>query len=96
MESLEEKNPLVSVIIPIYNVEEYLNRGIESIVNQTYKNLEIILVNDGSTDNCNEICEKWKQKDNRIKVIHQNNKGLCSARNIGLKKIYLVKSYLQN
>ena len=77
---LEEKSPLISVIIPIYNVEQYLNRGIESIVNQTYKNLEIILVDDGSTDNCHEICEEWEKKDNRISVIHQRNTGLKNAK----------------
>lgn len=77
--------PLISVIVPIYNVEKYLNRCIESIVNQTYKNLEIILVDDGSPDNCPQICDEWKEKDNRIVVIHSSNKGAGNARNIGLK-----------
>ena len=63
--------PLISVIVPIYNVEKYLDQCIESIVNQTYRNLEIILVDDGSPDNCPEKCEKWAQKDSRIKVIHK-------------------------
>ena len=62
---------LISIIIPVYKVERYLDRCIESIVNQTYKNLEIILVDDGSPDNCPEICDKWLSKDDRIKVIHQ-------------------------
>lgn len=62
---------VISVIVPIYNVEKYLNRCIESIVNQTYKNLEIILVDDGSPDKCPEICDEWAKKDNRIKVIHK-------------------------
>lgn len=75
---------LISVIVPIYNVEIYLDRCIESIVNQTYKNLEIILVNDGSTDNSLTICQKWAKKDNRIKVIDKENGGLSSARNAGL------------
>ena len=77
--------PLISVIVPIYNVEKYLNRCIESIVNQTYKNLEIILVDDGSPDNCPQICDEWKEKDNRIKVIHKENGGVSSARNEGIK-----------
>lgn len=76
---------LVSVIIPIYNVEKYLNQCIESIVSQTYKNLEIILINDGSTDTSAEICEYWAEKDNRIKVIHLENGGAGRARNAGIK-----------
>ena len=76
---------LVSVIVPIYNVEKYLEKCIESIVNQTYKNLEIILVDDGSQDNCPAMCDEWTQKDSRIKVIHKKNGGLSSARNAGLE-----------
>ena len=64
-------NPLISVIVPIYNVEEYLNRCVESIVNQTYQKLEIILVDDGSPDNCPRMCDDWAKKDSRIKVIHK-------------------------
>ena len=75
---------LLSVIIPIYNVELYLNRCMESIVNQTYKNLEIIMVDDGSPDNCPELCEEWGKRDSRIKVIHKKNGGLSDARNMGL------------
>lgn len=74
----------ISIIIPIYNVEKYLKRCIDSIVNQTYKNTEIILVNDGSPDNCGEICDEYAKIDSRIKVIHKENGGLSSARNAGI------------
>lgn len=74
----------VSVIVPVYNVELYLNRCIESIVTQTYTNLEIILVDDGSTDNSGKLCDEWARKDNRIKVVHKKNAGLGFARNTGL------------
>ena len=77
---------LVSVVVPVYNVEKYLNRCVESIVNQTYKNLEIILVDDGSLDNCPVMCDEWAKKDNRIKVIHKKNGGVSSARNAGIDK----------
>jgi glycosyltransferase involved in cell wall biosynthesis len=75
---------LISVIVPVYNVEQYLNRCIESIVNQTYQNLEIILVDDGSPDNCPIMCDEWAKKDIRIKVIHKENGGLSDARNTGM------------
>lgn len=76
---------MISVIVPVYNVEKYLNKCVESIVNQTYKDLEIILVDDGSPDNCNIICDQWVQKDSRIKVIHKKNGGVSNARNVGLE-----------
>lgn len=78
------KEPKISVIIPVYNVEAYLNRCVESIVNQTYNNLEIILVDDGSPDKCSQICDDWEKRDKRIVVIHKENGGLSSARNTGL------------
>ena len=78
-------NELISVIVPIYNVEKYLDKCIESIVNQTYKNLEIILIDDESPDNSPKMCDKWLKKDKRIKVIHKKNGGLSDARNVGLK-----------
>lgn len=75
----------ISVIVPIYNVEPYLRRCIDSIINQTYKNLEIILVDDESPDNCGQICDDYAKKDTRIKVIHKKNGGLSDARNVGLE-----------
>ncbi|ETP67656.1 hypothetical protein G159_16280 [Planococcus glaciei CHR43] len=77
--------PLISVMVAIYNAEKYLEKCIESIINQTYGNLEIILINDGSTDNSGKICEEYKKKDNRIIVIHKENKGLSDTRNVGLQ-----------
>jgi glycosyltransferase involved in cell wall biosynthesis len=77
--------PLISIIVPIYNVQEYLYRCVDSIINQTYKNLEIILVDDGSPDNCPQICDDYAKKDNRIKVVHKENGGLSDARNAGMK-----------
>ena len=77
-------NGLISVIVPVYNVEKYLANCLDSIINQTYKNLEILLIDDGSTDNSGKICDDYAKKDNRIKVIHKENGGLSSARNIGI------------
>jgi glycosyltransferase involved in cell wall biosynthesis len=76
--------PLVSVIVPVYNVMEYLQRCVESILSQTYNNLEVILVNDGSTDGSGELCDEFGRKDDRIRVIHQENAGVSAARNAGL------------
>lgn len=75
---------MISVIVPVYNVEPYLCRCIDSIIAQTYKDLEIILVDDGSPDNCGAICDEYAVKDSRVKVIHKKNGGLSSARNAGL------------
>lgn len=77
-------NILLSIIVPVYNVERYLRRCLESIINQTYSNLEIILVDDGSTDNSGNICDEFAEKDSRITVIHKKNEGVSVARNIGL------------
>ena len=74
----------ISIIVPVYKVEAYLDRCVESIVNQTYQNLEIILVDDGSPDTCGAMCDAWAEKDSRIRVIHKSNGGLSDARNAGM------------
>ena len=79
-------NKLISIIVPIYNIEKYLDRCVQSIINQTYQNLEIILVDDGSTDSSPQICNKYADCDNRVKVIHKTNGGLVSARKAGFQK----------
>ena len=104
-------NETISVVVPIYNGERYLDRCIQSIAGQTYANLEIILVNDGSQDSSAAICDAWAQKDPRIKVIHKPNRGVSDSRNVGIQNAtgnwvtfvdaddvvsaYLVESLLQ-
>lgn len=78
--------PNISIVVPIYNVEKYLNECIQSLINQTYKNIEIILVDDGSPDNCPKICDEYSKIDNRIKTVHKLNGGLSDARNRGLRE----------
>ena len=80
-----KKQDLISIVVPIYNVEKYLEKCINSIIIQTYKNIEIILVNDGSTDSSGKICDIYLKKDKRIKVIHKKNGGLSDARNVGIE-----------
>lgn len=99
---------LISVIVPVYNVEKYLDKCIQSIVNQTYKNIEVILVDDGSYDKCGEMCDEWATRDSRITVIHKDNGGLSDARNFGIdiakgellafidSDDYIEKKYLEN
>ena len=77
-------NDLISVIVPIYKVEKYLQKCVDSILAQTYSNLEIILVDDGSPDRCGELCDEYAEKDGRIRVIHKKNGGLSDARNAGI------------
>lgn len=80
------KNELVSIIVPVYNVEDYLDECVESLVNQTYKNIEIILINDGSTDNSALTCEEWEKKDSRVRFISKRNEGQGPTRNLGVQE----------
>lgn len=82
---MKENEVLISVIIPIYNVAPYLEKCVHSVLNQSYKNLEIILVDDGSTDGCSKLCDKFEMSDNRVKVLHQDNRGLVCARKVGIE-----------
>lgn len=86
MENIKKSNPLFSVIIPCYNVENYIARTINSVLDQTFNDFEIILVNDGSVDNTGKILDEYLKKDTRIKVIHQKNKGVSEARNTGIRE----------
>ena len=89
MDSIEyiEKKPLVSVIIPVYNVSRYLPQCLDSVTGQTYQNLEIVIIDAGSTDRSGDICDQYAERDDRIRVIHSENRGLASARNLGLENI---------
>lgn len=82
---MKYNSPVISVIVPVYNVEQYMDKCIDSLVNQTFSSIEIILVDDGSTDYSSVKCDSWKSKDKRIKVIHKKNGGLSDARNAGIK-----------
>ena len=81
-------NDLISIIVPVYKVEEYMDECVHSLVNQTYTNLEIILVDDGSPDKCPAMCDAWAEKDSRIRVIHKPNGGVSDARNVGLSQMH--------
>ena len=81
---MENEKPLISVILPVYNVERFLKRCVNSVRNQDYKNLEILLINDGSTDNSGILCDDFAREDQRIFVIHKANGGLSDARNCGI------------
>ena len=78
------ENSLISVIVPVYNVEPYLRQCLDSIISQTYRNIEIILIDDGSTDGCPQICDEYRERDGRIVVFHTENRGLSAARNLGI------------
>ena len=77
-------SPIISVIVPVYNVEQYLPHCIDSILTQTFTDFEVLLIDDGSTDNSGRICDEYAKKDNRIRVFHKENGGVSSARNVGL------------
>lgn len=81
---MKEKQ-LVSIIVPVYNVEKYIERCIDSILEQSYEEIEVLLIDDGSTDNSGKICDEASQKDKRITVVHKKNGGLSDARNVGLE-----------
>lgn len=85
MNTYRDQSPLLSVIVPVYNVEGYLSRCIDSILSQTFTNFELILIDDGSLDRCGEICDEYAKKNDRVVVIHQENKGVSAARNRGLE-----------
>ena len=84
MSKVKKQSDLISIIVPVYKIEDYLDRCVQSILSQTYRNLEIILVDDGSPDSCGHLCDDYAKQDKRIKVIHKKNGGLSSARNAGL------------
>ena len=86
-DNLSSENPLISVIIPVYNVEKYLRQCLDSVLNQTYTNYEVIMVDDGSTDSSYDICLEYSRKDDRFKAFHKENGGASTARNLGLKEL---------
>ena len=84
--AIAQETPLVSIIVPVYQVKEYIGECVESLLAQTYTNLEILLVDDGSTDGSGAICDEYAVKDSRVRVVHQENKGLSAARNTGIAR----------
>ena len=84
MNEIRQNEPLISIIVPCYNVEKYLQKCVDSILNQTYRNLEVILVDDGSTDSTPQMCDEYQKRDERVKVIHKVNGGLADARNVAI------------
>lgn len=94
MYSVTKMEDCISVIVPVYKAEKYLKKCLDSIINQTYKNLEIILVDDGSPDNSGKICDEYAKKDKRVRVVHKENGGKSIAKNIGIniatRKIHCI------
>lgn len=88
-----EQEPLVSIIIPVYKVEKFLDECVASVAAQTYANLEILLVDDGSPDNCPAMCDAWAARDPRIRVIHKPNGGLSDARNAGIAEAHILRRF---
>ena len=84
---MKKTNSKVTIIVPVYNVEKYLRKCLDSLINQTYKNLEIIVIDDGSMDSSGKICDEFAEKDDRVIVIHQKNAGVSIARNVGLDRM---------
>jgi cellulose synthase/poly-beta-1,6-N-acetylglucosamine synthase-like glycosyltransferase len=80
-----DRRPALSVVMPVYNVERYLRRAVDSVLSQSFGDLELILVNDGSTDACGQLCDSLAERDSRIRVIHKTNEGLGAARNTGIE-----------
>ena len=85
---------MISIVVPVYNVATYLTRCLDSLLNQSYKNFEVIMVDDGSTDGSELLCEEYAKKDARIRVIHQKNQGLSEARNVGISICHFMTSYI--
>ena len=88
---MEQMEKLISIIVPVYKVEKYIHKAVNSILEQTYKNLEVILVDDGSPDNCPKICDEYAAKDKRVKVIHQENCGVVIA---GSGEYYYLRAHI--
>ena len=88
MEKLKKTTPLISIIVPVYNGEQYLNECVDSILQQDYKNIELILINDGSSDKSKEIINNYANIDKRVIAIHQKNSGVCASRNNGLDHVH--------
>lgn len=86
--------PLISIIIPVYNVRKYIWQCLESVISQTYRNLEILIIDDGSTDGSSIVCDSFAESDRRVTVYHTENRGLSSARNYGLERIGEASSYI--
>ena len=94
-QTITTDKPLISIIVPVYKVEAYLEQCLDSILQQTWKKLDIILIDDGSPDSCGQICDRYAERDPRVRVFHTDNHGLSSARNLGIKKACAQNGYLR-